>query len=106
MMDWVEIIVKFIIPLLGAIITYYVVPLLKEKKLYDYVEIGVKAAEQIFGSKMGEQKFEYVKEWVKGKFNVSDEDLKNIIEAIVYEMNKDKKTETKENKEAESEDKE
>ena len=115
MMDWIDIIVKFIIPLLGAIITYYVVPLLKEKKLYDYVEIGVKAAEQIFGSKMGEEKFEYVKEWVKGKFNISDEDLKNIIEAVVYEMNKNKKTELKiettktstkeENIETESEDK-
>lgn len=71
-----------------AIITYYAIPFLKDKKLYQCVCIAVKAAEQIYKETgMGKQKFNYVKEWIKSKFEVADEDLKNIIESAVYEMN-------------------
>jgi hypothetical protein len=87
----VEFIIKIVIPLLCTILTVYVIPLLKQKKLYDAVVIAVNAAEQIYNqSGMGEKKFEYVKEWIKKKFKVSDEDLKNIIESAVYELNKHK----------------
>lgn len=86
-MTWLDILIQFIIPALGAVVTYYIVPLLKEKNLYRYVTIGVYAAEQLFGSGAGADKFEYVKAWIKDKFKVSDEDLKNIIEAVVLEMN-------------------
>ena len=94
-----DLIIRIIIPLLGAIITYYIVPLLKEKNLYNQVEIAVKAAEQIFGANTGEQKFEYVKNWIKDKFKITDEELKVIIEAAVYEMNEVKKKTEKETKE-------
>lgn len=87
----VEFIIKIVIPLLCTILTVYVIPLLKQKKLYDAVVIAVNAAEQIYKqSGMGKEKFEYVKEWIKKKFKVSDEDLKNIIESAVYELNKSK----------------
>ena len=87
----VEFIIKIIIPLLCTILTVYVIPLLKQKKLYDAVIIAVNAAEQIYtGSGMGKAKFDYVKEWIKSKFKVSDDDLKNIIESAVYELNKQK----------------
>lgn len=87
----VEFVIKIIIPLLCAVLTMYVIPLLKQKKLYDAVVIAVNAAEQIYKqSGMGEEKFEYVKEWIKSKFHISDEDLKNIIESAVYELNKSK----------------
>lgn len=86
-MTWLDILIQFIIPALGAVVTYYIVPLLKEKNLYRYVTIGVYAAEQLFGSEAGADKFEYVQTWIKDKFKVSDEDLKNIIEAVVLEMN-------------------
>lgn len=93
----VEFIIKIIIPLLCTILTVYIIPMLKQKKLYDAVVIAVKAAEQIYAqSGMGQEKFEYVKDWVKSKFNVSDEDLKNIIESTVYELNKTKVTAKKE----------
>lgn len=94
-----DLIIRIIIPLLGAIITYYIVPLLKEKNIYNQVEIAVKAAEQIFGANTGEQKFEYVKNWIKDKFKITDEELKVIIEAAVYEMNEVKKKAEKEAKE-------
>ena len=87
----VEFIIKIVIPLLCTILTVYVIPLLKQKKLYDAVVIAVNAAEQIYNQRgMGKEKFEYVKEWIKKKFKVSDEDLKNIIESAVYELNKSK----------------
>jgi hypothetical protein len=90
-MKMVEFIIKIVIPLLCTILTVYVIPLLKQKKLYDAVVIAVNAAEQIYTqSGMGKEKFEYVKEWIKKKFKVSDEDLKNIIESAVYELNKSK----------------
>ncbi len=89
-MTWVDFAIEFIIPLLCAAITYYVIPILKEKNLYNYVRIGVHAAEQLFrDSGMGREKFDYVKKWVNEKFKISDQDLENMIEAIVFEMNKD-----------------
>ena len=85
------IILECITVLIMAIVTYYVVPFLKDKKLYQYVCIAVKAAEQIYNETgMGKQKFNYVKEWIKSKFKVSDKGLKNIIESAVYEMNLEK----------------
>lgn len=87
----IEIIIKIIIPVLCTVLTMYIIPILKEKKLYDAVIIAVNAAEQIYTETgMGKQKFAYVKEWIKKKFKVNDEDLKNIIESAVYELNKNK----------------
>ena len=84
----VEFICKIIIPLLCTIITIYIIPMLKEKKLYQYVTIAVQAAEQIFsGSGLGKEKFSYVKEWIQEKFKIRDEDLEKIIESAVYELN-------------------
>lgn len=87
----VEFVIKVIIPALCTILTLYLIPFLKEKRLYNYVVIAVKAAEQIFEHGKNTEKFRYVKEWVQKKFKITDDDLKNIIEAVVYEMNKDKK---------------
>ena len=88
----VEFVIKVIIPALCTILTLYLIPFLKEKRLYNYVVIAVKAAEQMFlESGKGKEKFAYVREWIQKKFKVTDDDLKNIIEAVVYEMNKEKK---------------
>lgn len=54
--------------------------------------MAVKAAEQIYGDiGMVKEKFAYVKAWVQEKFDISDTELKNIIESAVYELNKVKK---------------
>lgn len=83
-----DFIIKIIIPLICAILTMYIIPFLKEKRIYGCVTTAVQAAEQIYReSGMGKEKFEYVKEWVQKKFRISDEDLTNIIEAAVFEMN-------------------
>lgn len=91
----VDFIIKIIVSLLCVVITYYLVPYLKDKKLYSAVVIAVRAAEQIYyESGKGKEKFEYVKTWVQKKFKISDEDLKNIIESTVFEMNKLKESVT------------
>lgn len=88
----VKFIIEIIIPLLCTVLTIYIIPFLKEKRIYSSVIIAVQAAEQIYKeSGMGKEKFAYVKEWVQTKFNISDEDLKNIIESAVYELNEVKK---------------
>ncbi len=84
--EFIELVIQFIVPFIVGLIAYYVVPLLKEKNLYDYVKTGVYAAEQLFDSEMGQEKFTYVSNWVKKAFKISDEELQNIIEAIVFEM--------------------
>ena len=85
----VDVIIKLIIPLLCTVITAYIIPYLKEKKLYSAVKTAVQAAEQIYKeSGMGAVKFAYVKEWIKKKFKVTNYDLKKIIESAVYELNK------------------
>lgn len=87
----VDVIIKLIIPLLCTVITAYIIPYLKEKKLYNAVKTAVQAAEQIYKeSGMGEQKFEYVKSWLNEKFSISADDLKKFIESAVYELNKNK----------------
>lgn len=84
----IEFITEILIPLLCFVLTIYVIPFLKEKKIYNYVKIAVEAAEQMFNeSGKGKEKFDYVKEWVQSKFRISDEDLKNIIESVVYNIN-------------------
>ena len=92
-MVWLDIIVKIAIPLFCAVITYFVVPMLKEKKLYDTVVIAVHAIEQIIkDTGAGQEKLELVKEWVRKKCNVSDEEMTLVIEAVVLEMNKSLKS--------------
>lgn len=87
----VDIIIKLIIPLLCTIITCYVIPYFKSKNLYDSVKTAVQAAEQIYNiSGMGATKFAYVKDMIMKKFELTDDDLKAMIESAVYELNKNK----------------
>lgn len=86
-----------VIALIGAIITYIVIPYIKSKTTVEqqktvefWVRIAVNAAEQIFGNpKMGQAKKEYVLKFLQDKgFDVSEKDLDTLIEAAVLELNK------------------
>ncbi|MGJ0847406.1 phage holin [Tissierella praeacuta] len=88
-----------LIALIGAIITYVIVPFLKSKtteKQRDtakfWVQIAVNAAEQIYKEKgKGNLKKEYVLEFLNSKgIKITDEQLDALIEATVYELNKNK----------------
>lgn len=91
-----NLIVKGIIPLLGAVITYMIVPFIIEKtseKTRDnikfWVRIGVYAAEQMEDAGIiNMPKKEYVITFIHSKgFDISEEDLEIMIEAAVRELN-------------------
>lgn len=92
----IEIIVKIIIPILGAIITYLIVPLVKQKttkeqreNIYFWVKVAVAAAEQIYKEKgQGKLKKEYVVDFLVSKgINITIQELDVLIEAAVKELN-------------------
>ena len=92
----IDIIIKVIIPILGAILTYVVVPLIRKKVdredleyIYSWVTVAVRSAEQMHKAGLITiPKKEYVVEYLQSKgFNISKEDLDNLIEAAVKELN-------------------
>lgn len=92
----IEIIIKVIIPILGAIITYLIVPLIKQKttkeqreNIYFWVTVAVQAAEQIYKEKsQGKLKKEYVIEFLSQKgVDITMKELDVLIEAAVKELN-------------------
>ena len=85
-MDWINIISNVIIPILGIIITAIVIPWLRETRAWKYVQIAVKAAEQIFGAGTGDEKYQYVAQLLVSKFHLSEAEAKRLIEAAVKEL--------------------
>lgn len=85
----VNIILGAIVPLILLIVAGYLIKTFRNNEVIKWVGIAVKAAEQIYtASGMGKEKFAYVSEWISNKFNISEADLKNLIESAVYELNK------------------
>jgi len=85
-----------IIALLGAIITYIVIPFMRERttkeqreNLMFWVRIAVQAAEQIYDEKsQGKSKKEYVINFLNGKgIVITEEQIDALIEAAVFELN-------------------
>ena len=93
--DYTELI-QTIIALASVLVTTFVIPLLKRKlssekleELKKWAGIAVKAAEQIYGSKAGQQKKEFVVSFMLSKGIVFDVDEVNAaIEAEVYKLTK------------------
>lgn len=92
-------VLKIVVTVATALISIYVVPLLKEKladakytRLLEMVEIAVRAAEQtIQGSGQGKYKKEevisFVSSWMfKHGIIITEEQLDNLIEAAVYQL--------------------
>ncbi len=99
-MDITQIIV-LIIAVLGLVLTGVFFPYAKTKvsadklsMVYSLVKIAVNAAEQIYGSKMGEQKKQYVVEYLAQKGIYVDVDIvasefNAMIESAVYELSRE-----------------
>jgi hypothetical protein len=101
-------IIVLCIPVLGAIITGFLLPLLKAKvgtenlaTIVKWVTYAVKCAELIFvGEKQGADKKQYVIDFIVNMFNkkktvITKEQLEILIEAAVKEMNDTKIVEAK-----------
>lgn len=87
-------IAEAIIVLISALITTFVLPYIKQKlsddkrqKLIFWIETAVKAAEQLYGSKAGQQKKEYVVSFLLSKGIVADiDEVTALIESEVYKL--------------------
>ncbi len=87
-------IIELVIALASTLITTFLIPILKDKlsiekyeKLKMWVSVAVKAAEQIYGSKTGQQKKEYVVSFLLSKGIVFDiEEVNAMIESEVYKL--------------------
>ena len=87
-------IAECIILLISALITTFVIPVLKQKlsddkrqRLLFWIETAVNAAEQIYGSKTGQQKKDYAVSFLLSKGLVFDVDeVTAMIESEVHKL--------------------
>lgn len=93
-----------IIPVLGVILTSFIIPYFKEQignerlnKYQEWVSMAVMAAEMIFtGSGMGAEKKEYVVKFLTEQFNknkvvITEEQMNILIESAVKQMKENEK---------------
>ena len=118
-MDYTQII-SAVIALISALVSAFLIPWLKTKidadklqTLRTYVEIGVKAAEQLYRDLSGPEKLEKAKEGIVEMLNekgipISEMEMDLLIESVVQEFNQgvkgEHKTEESPEAQAESED--
>jgi hypothetical protein len=90
-------VLSIVLTLVAVLVTYYVVPWLRGRigaqnmnTAMILVKAGVAAAEQIFSKpEQGELKYKYVVEFLKDKgITITEQELKALIEAAVYELNR------------------
>lgn len=87
-------IVEVVITLLSAIVTTFLIPYIRKKlsaeklaELQKWVGIAVEAAEQLYGSKTGQQKKEYVVSFLLSKGFVLDPgEIATLIESEVHKL--------------------
>ena len=89
-------IIEALVVLISALITTFLLPYIKQKlsdekrqKLIFWIETAVKAAEQLYGSKAGQQKKEYVVAFLLSKGIVADiDEVTALVESEVYKLTK------------------
>ena len=89
-------IIECIVGLVSALITVFIIPVLRQKlsdekrqRLLFWIETAVNAAEQLYGSKPGQQKKDFVVSFLLSKGIVADVDeVAALIESEVYKLTK------------------
>lgn len=89
-------IIECVIGIISALISAFLIPYIKNSlneakrsRLIYWTEIAVKAAEQLYGSKTGKQKKEYVTTFLLSKGIVVDiDEVTALIESEVYKLTK------------------
>lgn len=90
-------IINAMIALVAALITAFVIPWLKRKttahdreEMLKWVEIAVAAAQQLYHQLDGQQRKEYVRNYLNSKgYDVNDKDVDNAIEAAVLRLHRE-----------------
>lgn len=93
--DYTELL-QAVITLISVIITTFLIPYIKKKlsnerleELKKWVSVAVKAAEQLYGSKTGKQKKEFVLSFLMDKGIIFDAaEVATLLEAEVYKLTK------------------
>ncbi len=88
------VIAECVITLLGAVVSAFLIPYIKanlsdskRSQLIFWIKTAVKAAEQLYGSKTGQQKKEYVVSFLLSKGLVFDiDEVTALIESEVYRL--------------------
>lgn len=83
------------ITILAGIVIRYAIPILKErcgqervKRLWQYAQIAIQAAEQLYGAGAGKEKAEYVRKFLTEQgFTLSTGEIQAALEAAVYQLN-------------------
>lgn len=83
-----------IITIISLLVTSFLIPYIKQRlsvekyeDLKKWVNVGVKAAEQIYGNKTGQEKKEYVVSFLKSKGITFDiDEVSALIESEVYKL--------------------
>lgn len=94
-------ILSLVLTIIGLVVTYYVIPILRRKVSYEklsiiemWVNIAVAAAEQMKVAGLlpdGQEKKDFVLQFIKDKgITITEQELDALIEAAVYEINKAK----------------
>ena len=94
-------IIEITVAIISALVTTFLIPYIRKKlsaekfaELQKWVGVAVEAAEQIYGSKTGKKKYEYVVSFLLSKGIVFDKDeVDALIEAEVYKLSQPAKTE-------------
>ena len=86
-MDWFEIITELVMPILCTLVTVFVLPMIRDKRIKGMAEELVAAAEQIYPAGSGPDKYAYVRRQLVKLFGLSDEKAQIYIEAAVYALN-------------------
>lgn len=92
----ITVIVKVVLLLLSFVYTAILVPYIKSKttdaeqdRLRKIVVMGVRAAEMIYGSGYGQDKYQFVKEYLQERgYNLDTDEIQVLIESAVLELKK------------------
>ena len=88
-------IIELVISVFSLVASFYIIPWLKQKlnaektqKLQAWAQIAVRAAEQLYGSKTGQQKKDYAVSFLLSKGLVFDVDeVTAMVESEVHKLN-------------------
>ncbi|QRN86045.1 hypothetical protein JR334_02080 [Clostridia bacterium] len=91
-------ILEVIIRVLAILLMAFVLPWITKKvgaenyaKLLQAIKLAVNAAEQVFSDPgSGAKKKQWVLDFINSKFKIKEDDVERLLEAFVYEINKDK----------------
>ena len=84
-MTCIEIVAEFLIPLILAVITYQIIPILKDKRAYSVAVTACRAVEQLWNSGViqDSERYKKAEELIKSKLKLSDAEIQMLIEAVV-----------------------